>query len=108
MRSVAVTWLRLCALWASRRSIASRAPACPITLTRWLPDPAAEARRQRVLELLAANRGARYALVTDLETDPKAVLLALAIRGKASCELRIPREKYDSFLLLALIERHCG
>jgi hypothetical protein len=71
-----------------------------------LPDPAMEARRQRVLEMLTANPGARYALVTDLESDPEAVLLTLAIRGRASCELRIPRDRYDPFLLLAQIERH--
>ena len=71
-----------------------------------LPDPAMEARRQRVLELLAANPSARYALATDAEADP--VILALAIRGQATCELRIPRDKYDGFLLLKLIERHGG
>ncbi len=76
--------------------------------TDTLSDPAAEARRQRVLELLAANPSARYALVTDTEGDPEAVILVLAIRGRATCELRIPRAKYDPFLLLALIERHGG
>jgi len=73
-----------------------------------LPDPAAEARRQRVLVLLAANPEARYALVTDTGADPEAVLLTLAIRGRAICELRIPSEKYDPWLLLALVERHGG
>ena len=73
-----------------------------------LPDPAAEARRQKVLVMLAANPGARYALVTDTESDPEGVILALAIRGRATCELRIPRAKYDPFLLLDLIERHGG
>lgn len=34
--------------------------------------------------------------------------LALAIRGAGTCELRIPREKYDPFRLLGLIERHGG
>src|SRR5258708_1320993 len=71
-----------------------------------LSDPASEARLQRVLELLAANPSARYALVTDTEAEPEAVILALAIRGRATCELRIPREKYDGLLLLDLIERH--
>ena len=71
-----------------------------------LPDPAMEARRQRVLAMLAANPSARYALVTDAEADP--VILALAIRGRATCELYIPRDKYDPFLLLELIERHGG
>ena len=67
-----------------------------------------EARRQRVLAMLAANPDKRYALVTDTEADPEAVLLTLAIRGRASCELRIPRDKYDPFLLLTIIERHGG
>jgi hypothetical protein len=49
-----------------------------------LSDPAAEARRHRVLELLATNQSARYALVTDTEADPEVVILALAIRGSAA------------------------
>lgn len=71
-------------------------------------DPAAEARRQRVLAMLAANPEARYAALTDNESDPEAVILALAIRGRAMCELRIPRDKYDGLLLLDLIEKHGG
>ncbi len=70
------------------------------------PDPAAEARRQRVLAMLAQHPGTRYAVLTDTEADPEAVLLTLAIRGRATCELAIPRAKYDPFLLLDLIERH--
>lgn len=71
-----------------------------------LPDPRAEARRQRVLEILAENPTARYAVLTDTQADPEAVLLTLAIRGQATCEFRIPRARYDPFLLLDLIERH--
>jgi hypothetical protein len=73
-----------------------------------LLDAAVEARRQRALEMLADHPTARYALVTDLESDPQAVIAALAIRGRATCELRIPRDKYDGLLLLDLIERHGG
>jgi len=69
-----------------------------------LPDPAMEARRQRVLAMLAERPGIRYAVVVDNpDTDP--VILALAIRGRATCELQIPRAKYDPWLLLDLIER---
>jgi hypothetical protein len=71
-----------------------------------LPDPAAEARRQKVLAMLAANPSARYAVVTDTGADP--VILALAIRGQATCELLIPRDKYDGFLLLDLLNRYGG
>ncbi len=70
-----------------------------------LPDAAMEARRQRVLAMLAQRPGIRYAVVVDNpDTDP--VIVALGIRGQATCELRIPRAKYDPFLLLDLIERH--
>src|SRR5262245_58772593 len=73
-----------------------------------LGNPPAEARRQQVLEMLGQNRTARYAFQTELEADPEAVLLTFAIRGKATCELRIPRAKYDGFLLLDLVRRHSG
>lgn len=71
------------------------------------PDLAAEARRQRVLTMLAERPHIRYAVVVDdPDTDP--VLLAVAVRDVGTCELAIPREKYDPFLLLDLVERHCG
>lgn len=79
-----------------------------------LPDPRAEARRQRVLAMLADRQGVRYAVLTDTDADPEDVILALAIRGAmadgatVTCELRIPRAKYDGFLLLDLIARHGG
>ena len=71
-------------------------------------DPEGETRRQHVLAMLRERPGVRYAVLTDTEADPEAVLLTLAIRGQATCELRIPRERYDPFLLLSLIERHGG
>jgi hypothetical protein len=69
-------------------------------------DPAIEARRQRVLAMLEARPGTRYAVLTDLDAAPGVVVLALAIRGRASCELHIPRDKYDGVLLLDLIEKY--
>lgn len=71
------------------------------------PDPATEARRQRVLAMLGEQPGIKYAVVVDdPDTDP--VILALAIRDRATCELRIPRDRYDGVLLLDLIDRHGG
>ena len=69
-------------------------------------DSAAEARRHRVLAMLDARPGIRYAVLTDLEEDPEVAIVTLAIRGKATCELHIPRDKYDGVLLLELVERH--
>ena len=79
-----------------------------------LPDLAAEARRQRVLVLLAERPGIRYAVLTDTQADPDAVIVVLAIwsakpdGGTVTCELAIPRAKYDGMLLLDLIEHHGG
>lgn len=76
------------------------------------PDnaPGFEARRQRVLAMLA-DRQVRYALLVDGDAEPEAVILALAIRsgaggGAVTCELRVPREKFDPYLLLDLVARH--
>ena len=71
-----------------------------------LLDPLAEARRQRVSALLAERPSIQYALVTNTEADPEAVLIAFAIRGKATCELCIPRDRYAPFLLLELLDKH--
>ncbi|OGA54971.1 MAG: hypothetical protein A3F74_17500 [Betaproteobacteria bacterium RIFCSPLOWO2_12_FULL_62_58] len=70
------------------------------------PDATAETRRQRVLAMLRENPTARYAIVTETESDPDAVIVTLAIRGRATCELQIPRDRYDGALLLDLIDRH--
>ena len=69
-------------------------------------DPAGKVRRQRVLAMLEKSPGIKYALITDVDSDPDSVLLTLAIRGKATCEFQIPRDRYDGFLLLDLSERH--
>ena len=71
-----------------------------------LPDPAAEARRQRVLDMLAGNPALRIAVVCDGEGDP--VPVAVAIRDKGSCEVHIPAARFDPFALLELVERHGG
>ena len=71
-----------------------------------LPDPAAEARRQRVLAMLADRPGIRYAVLTDPVSHPDAVILTLAIRDKATCELLVPRDRYDPFLLFDLLDKH--
>ena len=70
-----------------------------------LPDLAMEARRQRVLAMLADRPGTRYAMaVHNPDADP--VIVALAILDVGTCELAIPAAKFDAFALLALIERH--
>ena len=67
-------------------------------------DPATEARRQRVLAMLADNPALRLAVVCDGAGDP--VPVAVAIRDKGSVEILIPAARFDPFALLELVERH--
>ena len=41
---------------------------------------------------------------TFAEAHPEFVLLTFAIRGMGTGELSIPREKYDPFLLMEILE----
>ena len=65
-----------------------------------IPDPATEARRQRVLTMLADNPALRLAVVCDGVGDP------VPIRDKGSVEILIPAARFDPFALLELVERH--
>jgi len=73
-----------------------------------LPDPVAEARRQRALAMLRASPGVKYGFIVD-EPDTDPVVLTLAVRGvlpdgsTVTCELLIPRDRYDAAQLLDLI-----
>ena len=71
-----------------------------------LSDPAMEARRRRVLAMLAANPGLRLAVVCDGEGDP--VSVAVAIRDKGTCEVLIPAARFDPFALIELVGRPGG
>jgi hypothetical protein len=72
-------------------------------------DPLAEVSDRliaRAVALLLENAGCRYAIVTDVESDPDSVLVAIAIKDRAACEVRIPRDRYDGVLLVNLIDRY--
>lgn len=71
-----------------------------------IPDPAAAARRQRVLRMLADNPEFRLAVVCDGAGDP--VPVAVAIRDKGTCEVLIPAARFDPLALLELAEKHSG
>jgi len=71
-------------------------------------DPAADARRQRAIAILAGDPGIRYAVVTDIAADPEAVILTLGIRDLATGELLIPRASYDPFRLMQLMDEYAG
>ena len=72
-----------------------------------LQDRQREARRQKIIAMLEAAPGTRYAVhVADASTDP--VVVAVGIRKIATFELEIPHKCYDGMALLELIEKHSG
>ena len=70
----------------------------------------AEERRKRfesVLDMMAEDDQLRkYYWATDDKAHPEFVILTLAIRDVGSCEMSIPKEKYDPFLLMEILDRH--
>ena len=72
-----------------------------------LQDRQRETRRQKVIAMLEAAPGTQRAIYTDTESDPHNVILAVAVRAcQQTCELLIPKAKYDPWRLLELVERH--
>lgn len=68
----------------------------------------AEAGQRKVESMLANNPAIRYALATNAEGDPDDVLLTLAIRNLGTCDLRIPKARYDPFLIMRLLDQYDG
>lgn len=64
-----------------------------------------EERRLKVLGILEDNLDTQRAFVVDVEADAKHVIVTIAIRDQYTFEMIIPREKYDAFLLMELIEK---
>ena len=76
-------------------------------LTELQREARAEWRRQKVIAMLEAAPGTQRAIYTDTESDPHNVILAVAVRAcQQTCELLIPKAKYDPWRLLELVERH--
>ena len=66
-----------------------------------------EARRQKVLQMMAEDDQPRkYYWLTDDKAHADFVILVFAIRGVGSGELSIPRESYDPFLLMEILDKH--
>jgi len=70
-----------------------------------LLDRQREARRQKVIAMLDAAPGTQRAIYVDDASDPLNIIVAVAVRDLATCELLIPKAKYDPWRLLELIER---
>jgi hypothetical protein len=74
--------------------------------TEILAELQRETRQQKAIAMLEAAHYTQRAIYTDSDSDPHNVILTVAVRNIATCEMLIPKEKYDPWRLLELIERH--
>ena len=72
-------------------------------------DPAMARRRERVLSVLRENPERHRHVIFDPDAEPGVVIATVAVRmaqgGIATGELRIPADRYDPFLILAMLQR---
>ena len=67
-------------------------------------SPMKKRRLNLLQEMANAKNAKKYYWLTDLESDPDYVVLALAVRGVATCEFMILKDRYDPFLLLEILD----
>ena len=66
-----------------------------------------EHRRQQVLQMMAEDDQPRkYYWLTDGKAHPDFVILVFAIRDVGTCEMYVPKEEYDPFLLMEIVDKH--
>ena len=71
-----------------------------------LLDRQREARRRQVIAILEAAPDTPRAIYVDDASDPHNVILTVAVRAcQQTCEMLIPKAKYDPWQLPELIER---
>lgn len=71
-----------------------------------LKDRQREASRQRAISLMNASPDVPRGIFIDDEIDPDNVIVFVASRFyQQTCELLIPKAKYDAWRMLELIER---
>jgi len=67
-------------------------------------EKAREIRRDKALAMLAENPDALRAVHTDTQSDKNGVILTIAVRNIAVAEMVIPRNQYDPWRLMAVLD----
>ena len=79
----------------------------PEILAELQKEEKVEWRRQKVIAMLKAEPDTPRAIYVDADSDPQNVILTIAVRHcQQTCEMLVDRRKYDSFVLLKLMEKH--
>lgn len=77
-------------------------------LTELQREAQQEIRRQKVIAMLDTAPDLPRAIHVDDSSDPHNIIVCVAVRNpsKATCEMLIPRDKYNPWVLLELLMRH--
>jgi len=67
-------------------------------------DAGFEERRREVLAMLDKTPSIQRAVVTHPEVHAHAVIVTIALRGRAAGEVYIPKAQYDAFRLLQILQ----
>lgn len=78
-------------------------PVTPVTCEKTITESEVDRRSMRALAMLDRCTSKRAIFNTVVGDD---VILTVAIRGLGTCELAIPKAKFDPWRLLELVERH--
>ncbi len=55
--------------------------------------------------MLAQTPDIAHAFVSTDDAEPDNAIVTIAVRGKATCELRMPQDRYDGFALMELLAK---
>jgi len=67
-------------------------------------EKAREIRRDKAFAMLEANPNSRRVVHTDTQNDKNSVILTIAVRNIAVTEMAIPREKYNPWKLMTVLD----
>jgi hypothetical protein len=67
-----------------------------------------EERRQKALAMLDVDPMLKRVVHVDVDADRDNAILTIAIRHIATCEMLVPKERFDAWQLLALVDEMGG
>jgi hypothetical protein len=77
----------------------------PQILAALLVEQQQKARREKLVAILESDPELKRVFYADADSDPHNVILTVAIRPVATCEMLIPKANYDPWQLLALVNK---
>ncbi len=89
---------------AGLAALAIAATTSPKTINLNHSDAMAEKRRQKVLTMLATTPLTKRVMINDTDSDSEHVIVTVGLQDIGTCELLIPKARFDPFELMLMIE----